>query len=155
MNHKPFTEEFKIEAVRQVIERGFAVKEIAARLGVSTWSLYQWIKRYGIPAKKRLAQEDQVGKQRGLDTSNPLDRMLDDLERTKARTRSKVEHPFRVAKRQFGHVSARYRGFMRNTQQLFTLFPLSNLCMLRQRLLHRAGKIGPACILLFMQHRQG
>jgi transposase len=57
MNHKQFTEEFKIEAVRQVTERGFAVKEVAARLGVSTWSLYQWIKRYGIPAEKRLEAE--------------------------------------------------------------------------------------------------
>jgi transposase len=57
MNHKQFTEEFKIEAARQVTERGFAVKEVAARLGVSTWSLYQWIKRYGIPAEKRLEAE--------------------------------------------------------------------------------------------------
>ena len=39
MSHKQFTEEFKIEAVRQVTERGFAVKEVAARLGVSSWSL--------------------------------------------------------------------------------------------------------------------
>ena len=49
-SQQKFTEEFKIEAVRHVTERGFAVKEVAARLGVSSWGLYQWIKRYGIPA---------------------------------------------------------------------------------------------------------
>lgn len=48
-------------------ERGFAVKEVAARLGVSTWSLYQWIKRYGMPAEKRLAQEDQAAKLKRLE----------------------------------------------------------------------------------------
>ena len=62
-----YTEEFKIEAVRQVTERGFAVKEVSARLGVSSWSLYQWIKRYGIPAEKRLAQEDQAAKLKRLE----------------------------------------------------------------------------------------
>jgi transposase-like protein len=41
MNHKQFTEEFKIEAVREATKRGCAFKEVAARLGVSTWSLYQ------------------------------------------------------------------------------------------------------------------
>ncbi len=61
-SQQKFTEEFKIEAVRQVTERGFAVKEVAARLGVSSWSLYQWIKRYGIPAERRLVQEDQAAK---------------------------------------------------------------------------------------------
>ncbi len=67
MSKKQFTEEFKIEAVRQVTERGFAVKEVAARLGLSTWSLYQWIKRYGMPAEKRLAQEDQAAKLKRLE----------------------------------------------------------------------------------------
>ena len=62
-----YTEEFKIEAVRQVTERGFAVKDVSVRLGVSSWSLYQWIKRYGIPAEKRLALEDQAAKLKRLE----------------------------------------------------------------------------------------
>lgn len=33
------TEELKIEAVRQVTERGHPVAEVAERLGVSTYSL--------------------------------------------------------------------------------------------------------------------
>jgi IS5 family transposase len=51
--------------------------------------------------------------------------VLNELVRTKARIRAKVEHPFRVIKRQFGHVKVRYPGLMKNTQQLFTLFALS------------------------------
>lgn len=49
--------------------------------------------------------------------------------------RAKVEHPFRVIKRQFGHVKVRYRGLKKNTAQLFTLFALSNLWMVRSKLL--------------------
>jgi len=57
------------------------------------------------------------------------------LEKTKARIRAKVEHPFRVIKRQFGHVKVRYRGLAKNTAQLHTLFALSNLWMVRRTLL--------------------
>jgi transposase len=34
-----FTEEFRIEAVKQVTERGFAVKDVSQHLGVSPYSL--------------------------------------------------------------------------------------------------------------------
>ena len=50
--------------------------------------------------------------------------MLDKLEQVKARIRAKVEHPFRVIKRQFGHVKVSYRGLIKNTEQLHTLFAL-------------------------------
>ncbi|MFG6449380.1 transposase [Roseateles sp. BYS180W] len=46
----------------------------------------------------------------------------------------KVEHPFRVIKRQFGHVKVRYRGLVKNTAQLHALFALSNLWMVRRQL---------------------
>jgi len=48
--------------------------------------------------------------------------------------RAKVEHPFRVIKRQFGHVKTRYRGLAKNRAQLFTLFALGNLFLVRRRL---------------------
>jgi transposase len=41
-----YTEEFEVEAVRQVLDRGHRVSEVAQRLGVSPYSLYQWIKRW-------------------------------------------------------------------------------------------------------------
>lgn len=44
MSSQRFTAEFKQEAVRQVTERGYAVAEVAARVGVSTHSLYKWVK---------------------------------------------------------------------------------------------------------------
>ena len=53
----------------------------------------------------------------------------------KAGIRAKVEHPFRVVKRQFGFVKMRYRGLKKNTTQLFTLFALSNLWMVRSTLM--------------------
>ena len=75
------------------------------------------------------------GKRRALDKDSPMGAVLDQLEHVKARIRAKVEHPFRVIKRQFGHVKVRYRGLAKNTAQLHTLFALSNLWMVRRRLL--------------------
>ncbi|WP_312975545.1 IS3 family transposase [Atlantibacter hermannii] len=39
-----FTPEFKEEAVRQITERGYSVAEVSDRLGVSTHSLYKWLR---------------------------------------------------------------------------------------------------------------
>ena len=75
------------------------------------------------------------GKRKKLDKTNEADVMLDQAEKLKAGVRAKVEHPFRVIKRQFGHVKVRYRGLKKNTAQLFTLFALSNLWMVRSRLM--------------------
>ena len=44
-------------------------------------------------------------------------------------------NPFRVVKRQFGYVKTRYRGLAKNRAQLFTLFALGNLFLVRQRLM--------------------
>ena len=49
--------------------------------------------------------------------------------------RAKVEHPFRVLKRQFGYTKVRYRGLMKNTAQVLTLLALTNLYMARRKLL--------------------
>jgi IS5 family transposase len=56
------------------------------------------------------------------------------VEKLKASVRAKVEHPFRVLKRQFGYTMVRYRGLAKNTAQIVTLFALSNLWMVRRRL---------------------
>jgi IS5 family transposase len=74
-------------------------------------------------------------KRKALDKSTPMGAILDQLEQAKARMRAKVEHLFRVIKRQFGHVKVRYRGLAKNTAQLHTLFALSNLWMVRRALL--------------------
>ena len=63
------------------------------------------------------------------------------IERAKAQTRSKVEHPFRVLKRQFGYTKVRFRGLVKNAAQMVTLFALSNLWMARRHLLSSAGEV--------------
>jgi transposase len=57
MSSKRYTLEFRAEAIRQVTERGYPVSEVSRRLGVSSYSLYKWLK--GASSTPRLvAQED-------------------------------------------------------------------------------------------------
>ncbi len=65
------------------------------------------------------------------------------VEKVKAQTRAKVEHPFRVIKRQFGYVKTRFRGLAKNTAQLTAPFALSNLWMVRRQLLTSADQVRP------------
>ena len=78
------------------------------------------------------------GRRRALDKTTPLGKSLDEIEHLKASVRAKVEHPFRVIKLQFGHTKARYRGLVKNTAQLVTLFALSNLWLARKRIVQGA-----------------
>ena len=57
------------------------------------------------------------------------------INRLIAKVRSRVEHPFRVLKRQFGYIKTRYRGLAKNRAQLFSLFALTNLYLVRKRLM--------------------
>lgn len=49
--------------------------------------------------------------------------------------RARVEHSFKVLKRQFGYLNTRYRGLAKNRAQLFTLFAFGNLFLVRRRLM--------------------
>jgi IS5 family transposase len=64
-------------------------------------------------------------------------------ETAKARVRARVEHPFRVIKRQFGLAKVRFRGLAKNTAHVITLFALSNLWMARRKLLANRGSLRP------------
>ncbi len=66
MSAKRYTEEFKIEAVKQVTERGHRLADVAGRLGVTTHSMYAWMKRYGVREPQRLANHDQATELRRL-----------------------------------------------------------------------------------------
>ena len=44
MSSKRYTDEFKVEAAKQVLDQGRSVREVATRLGVSIDSLYAWIR---------------------------------------------------------------------------------------------------------------
>ena len=50
MTRQRYPETFKIEAVKQITERGRPVADVARALGVSSHSLYAWLKQYGKPA---------------------------------------------------------------------------------------------------------
>ena len=77
----------------------------------------------------------RTGKRKALNKENEADAMIDKAEKLKAGIRAKVEHPFRVVKRQFGFLKVRYRELKKNTAQLFTLFALSNLWTVRSKLM--------------------
>lgn len=79
------------------------------------------------------------GRRRALDMSRPLSALIDQAERIKASIRAKVEHPFRVIKRQFGYTKVRYRGLAKNTAQIVTLLALGNLWMARHKLMEQLG----------------
>lgn len=66
MSGKRYPEEFKIEAVKQVTERGYSISEVAERLGVTTKSLYDWQKRYGHNSPAQLKANDQEAELRRL-----------------------------------------------------------------------------------------
>lgn len=75
------------------------------------------------------------GKRKKLNPFLEPDFIAERVEKMKASIRAKVEHPFRVIKRQFGFTKVRYRGLAKNTAQVVTLFALSNLWMARRRLM--------------------
>jgi len=65
MSGKRYTDEFKIEAVRQITEGDYPVQEVAARLGVTTKSLYDWKAKFGKPSgehQKEKATQDELKK---------------------------------------------------------------------------------------------
>lgn len=61
--------------------------------------------------------------------------LTEQIEHKKASMRAKVEHPFRIVKRQFGYLKVRYRGLAKNGAQVMTLFALANLWMARRTVL--------------------
>jgi IS5 family transposase len=62
------------------------------------------------------------------------------LEKAKAQIRARVEHPYHVVKNLFGYRKVRYKGLKKNTAQLFSLFALANLYMVRKRLMALQGQ---------------
>jgi transposase len=71
MGKPRFTEEFKIDAIKQITERGYSVSDVSKRLGVSTHSLYGWMKRYAVSS-------DSAGKD---DQSTEIRRLKQELAR--------------------------------------------------------------------------
>ena len=49
MSKAKFSDDFKRDAVHQIVQRGYPVAEVSKRLGVSTHSLYAWVKKFSKP----------------------------------------------------------------------------------------------------------
>ena len=100
-------------------------------------------------AEDRVERADitwKIARKRGQVKAMPegaTKRRVEKSEHKKASLRARVEHPFRVIKRQFGLMKVRFRGLAKNTSHLVTLFALSNLWMVRKRLIAMAGKVRP------------
>lgn len=65
MSGKRYTEEFKVEAVKQVTDRGYKIGDVAKRLGVTSKSLHDWTKKYGdtsAPHQTITSQQDELRK---------------------------------------------------------------------------------------------
>jgi IS5 family transposase len=81
----------------------------------------------------------RASKRRSL-PNTPIGRLQERLEQAKASLRAKVEHPFHVIKNRLGLKRTRYRGLLKNTAQLFTLFALANLLIAKGRMLQPREK---------------
>ena len=56
MSSKQYTDEFRAEAVKQVLERGFTVVDVAARIGIPKHALYDWVQKAKKAAKPATGQ---------------------------------------------------------------------------------------------------
>ena len=79
----------------------------------------------------------------------PSDLIVNWIEQIKASVGAKAEHPFRVIKCQFGFRKVCYKSLSKHTHQLLVMFELSNLWMVRKRILqgrwgHRVRDLGKA-----------
>ena len=66
MSVKHYPEEFKIEAVKQVVDRSYSVSRVATRLDITTHSYYGWIKKYGPDSSTNKEQSDAQAEIRHL-----------------------------------------------------------------------------------------
>ena len=98
MGKANFTEDFKRDTVLQITERGYPVAEVAARLAISKYSLYEWRKRYGKPAAMA-RDDDQAAEVRRL--KRELQRVTEerDILKKRPRTSPRMQSEVRVHRR--------------------------------------------------------
>jgi len=86
MGNQKFTAEFREEAVRQVLDRGYSVKEVSENLGVSTHSLYKWLKDVRPRPEQRRDEELLESKREILKLRAALRRTEEEEERDISKT---------------------------------------------------------------------
>lgn len=93
MNNPRYSPEFKDEAIRQVIDRGYSVPEVAQRLGVSAHSLYKWVNAVKPDKSDEQAEELKRAKQEILKLKADLRRTEDERDILKKAARYFASQP--------------------------------------------------------------
>ncbi|MTZ81035.1 IS3 family transposase [Citrobacter sp. JL978] len=126
MSGKRYPEEFKIEAVKQVVDRGYSVASIATRLDITTHSLYAWIKKYGPDSSTNKEQSDAQAEIRRL--QKELKRVTDERD-----------------------IFKKSRGVLRKAVRLRYAFIRDNTCCWPVRLLCRVLDVHPSGFYAWLQ----
>jgi transposase len=74
MSNSKYTEEFKAEAIKQATERGYKVQEVCERLGISSKSLYMWLRLARKSKGKHSQSSDNELRQENLRLKSELRR---------------------------------------------------------------------------------
>ena len=74
MSNQKYSLEFREEAVRQVLDRGYAVKDVAKNLRVASANLYKWVKQTKPTPEKRRDDELLEAKRNVLNLTAQLRR---------------------------------------------------------------------------------
>lgn len=93
MTKERFADEFKEEAVKQVIERGYAVGEVAKQLGIAVQSLYKWVKVYNPNAIERYEAELKEVRRENLKLKAELSRAQEERNLLKKASASFAKNP--------------------------------------------------------------
>ncbi|EDV6680675.1 IS3 family transposase, partial [Salmonella enterica subsp. enterica serovar Newmexico] len=126
MSGKRYPEEFKIEAVKQVVDRGHSVSSVATRLDITTHSLYAWIKKYGPESSTHKEQSDAQSEIRRL--QKELKRVIDERD-----------------------IFKKSRGVLRKAVRLRYAFIRDNTCCWPVRLLCRVLNVHPSGFYSWLQ----
>ena len=93
MTKGKFADEFKEEAVKQVIERGYTVGDVAKRSGISVQSLYKWVKVYSPNATDRYEAELKEVRREKLTLKAELRRTQEERDILKKAAAYFAKHP--------------------------------------------------------------
>ncbi|HHL5426586.1 IS3 family transposase [Klebsiella quasipneumoniae] len=126
MSGKRYPEEFKIEAVKQVVERGYSVASVATRLDITTHSLYAWIKKYGPDSSAN--KEQSVAQTEIRRLQKELKRVTDERD-----------------------IFKKSRGVLRKAVRLRYAFIRDNTCCWPVRLLCRVLDVHPSGFYAWLQ----
>ena len=84
---------FREQAVRQVLDRGYSVKDVAENLGVSAHSLYKWLKQVKPRPEKKRDDELLASKREILELKAKLRRTEEERDILKKAAAYFASHP--------------------------------------------------------------